>query len=662
MPDKPRRPTYRYYLFAIVAGLLLCTGCPGLLGYWLFTDTVISEERVTSPPSVSEELTDDRLGDKNPPPFDPLLVDQRPWQDLLVNKSAAVIKLDLASIGTEREQDLLTLFPSFLSAAQAAKGRFDRIVLPSVNLVDGKAKQFDDGLYAALELAYYRGLEGKLNSHVALVRQLQKQAGKNHPAAPYLAAALHLAGIEVEVRDTRKKEDLLEQFRSDEVDSKPISFYTWNEDLSRCFRFLRFLQTQEMPPTLTPLLAANPPLKEEYQRVVAFFSRLTNPPHSRGRGGLFPASTSREAVLFEKLFRQRLPSEANLMLALIRAIRSGQVSLEPDEKSGWYDYQVHALETLLLPDKGEEGDKLLLTQAYKKRMLEAFKALIAKHRETHVRQLHVPFGCSGIGTGPRQWAKIKPRLRVEPCPSYYIRTARAYAFLTNFLESSLKEEVLRSLHGLKKDGQRRQDLHAELLFMRQLFYGLYLISAEDIGLKPHFLKEEAIDRERCYRTAEGWLARIWSDPDLAADTRVSVPIFQDKGRGITRLWATLGVRLALLDASYAVAPQLKPRQGGTWQAPSYYSLEPGTAEYLLPVDEFAEVELQGMKSLTRQELRTICDRERTKSAILAALHNQPRLGPKGRALAWVMGGVAVTGAVLTVILLCWRSRKRRTSR
>jgi len=37
------------------------------------------------------------------------------------------------------------------------------------------------------------------------------------------------------------------------------------------------------------------------------------------------------------------------------------------------------------------------------------------------------------------------------------------------------------------------------------------------------------------------------------------------------------------------------------------------------VDEFAEVELKGIRTLTREELRAICDREKTKEAILEVL-------------------------------------------
>src|SRR5262249_35233609 len=152
----------------------------------------------------------------------------------------------------------------------------------------------------------------------------------------------------------------------------------------------------------------------------------------------FPASTSRETVLFEKLFPNGLPPNTQLMRELVGRIRSGEVPLKPRPDSGWYEYQVYALETLLLPEKGEERDKLLLTKSYKKRMLEAFQVLITKRRETHARQMK----SATLAAAPPP-AQVRPRLRVEPCPSYYLRTARAYAFLANFLQASVGEEVLK---------------------------------------------------------------------------------------------------------------------------------------------------------------------------------------------------------------------------
>ena len=156
--------------------------------------------------------------------------------------------------------------------------------------------------------------------------------------------------------------------------------------------------------------------------------------------------------------------------------------------------------------------------------------------------------------------------------------------------------------------------------MRDLFYGLYLVSEEDIGQKPSLAADEGVDQERCYKAALDWLKNAAIDPDLAEDTRVAVPIFRDANRNITREWMTLGVRLVKLNAGYhsSAPPSMKPANGtGEWEVVKGHQL--GTSSYLIAVDEFAEVELKGNRVLNREELRAICDRERTKENILAAL-------------------------------------------
>jgi hypothetical protein len=99
---------------------------------------------------------------------------------------------------------------------------------------------------------------------------------------------------------------------------------------------------------------------------------------------------------------------------------------------------------------------------------------------------------------------------------------------------------------------------------------------------------------------------------------VAVPVYVDRARNITRLLATLGVRLTKLEASFARPPRARSLDGpGDWQA-----VEPDkhrTASYLIPVDEFAEVELRGLRTLTRPELRAVCDARKTKEVIVAAL-------------------------------------------
>jgi hypothetical protein len=443
---------------------------------------------------------------------------------------------------------------------------------------------------------------------------------------------------------TGAKQTLLRAFEADESRSKPIGFYDWTPELAQVWRFFRFLQAEHDEEHLAPCravaaaLASDPELLARYRAVNGFYGRLTNPlaclPADalvgaagdldalakrqgvhRATVAVLPPSTSRETELFNRLFPLGVPAEADLMATLVRRIRAGEVDLKPGDKDGWYQYQVYALETLLLPTRGQERDKLLLTASYKKRLVEAFKALVTKRRETHVRQLDTK---TTAARPPLERVEVRPRLRIEPCPTFYLRTARAYAFLQNFLLATAGKERLAALHGLKQGGARDAPLADELDGIRLRFYGFYLIACEDIGMKPQLLADEPLDQKAAATAALAWLKHLERNPDLACDTRVAVPIYVDRLNGKTRLWATLGVRLARLDASYARPPKVRPKgQGGRWQEAE--GCEYVLSEYVIPVEEFAEIELPGLRSLTRQELRAVCDRYKTKEEIVKAL-------------------------------------------
>ena len=598
------------------------------------TETVeVTDYRPPVPDPLDAELADDRLEDKRPK-FDPELVDRRPEGDWLINSSAAVLKLNVPIVRPDVDTHLLELHKSYAAAARAAGTAFK--VLPSVNAIDGKAKQFDDGLYAAIDAAYYRGLEGRLESHVALVKRLYDKVGPSSPAAPFLAAGLELAGEKVEPASPGEKERLLKSFLGNQVESKPIGVYTWTPELQRCFRFLRFFQRpyispqEPIPQALAKALREDPALAEDYRKALGFYANLTNPYVKRSMLDvlgpdnaanqvrpfcLFPPSTSRETELFNRIFPLAIPPDANLMRELIRAVKSGKVDLAPRKDGGWYDRQVYALETMLLPGRGAEGRKLLLTKSYKKRMLDAFKALMTKRRETHARQLDI---AKAPTAAVQPLERLKPRLRVEPAPTYYLRTARAYDFLSSFLTASVGEEGLKLLHGLRDGKPVEPDLATELAGMRELFYGLYLLSCEDIGLAPELGGEENVDRPACENRASEWLAKGFADLDLSRDTRVSVPVAVDTRRKVTRLWMTLGVRMTRLDAEYVKTPSVKPKDGSAdWKPAERHSLE--GAYYVIPVDEFAEVEVPGLRTFDRNEFRALCDRYKTKDAIIKAL-------------------------------------------
>lgn len=629
-------------VFGLLAG---ATGCGSRIPGIDPNVYVVEHTDYNPPKPVNDELTDDRLEDKQTSLL-PELVDRRPLEEWLVNQSDAVIRLDVPLIKPDHDQKLLELHPSYAAAASSAQ------VLPSVNLIDGKAKQFDDGLYAAVDLALFQGVADGRFGHIALVKRLLAAVESKSPAAAYLAAGLTLGGVETRVASDSERLELIRKFEANPALSKPIGFYTWNDSLQRCWRFMRYFQEplNETDPIVTDLLKAiqaDPALAEECQQSAQFFAKLTNPlsrltltdligvdrtsssalsalrshrgvKEDNQGASLFPASTSRETELFNKLFPLGIPAGTDLMKTLIRRIRSGEVDLTPRENSGWYDYQVYALETMLLPERGEERNKLLLTKPYKKRMLEAFQALITKRRETHVRQLESA-GPKAAAPPPRLQS-IAPRLRIEPCPSFYLRTARSYSFLQTFLLASLGEEALKQMHGLRKEGDRPVDLLTELAAQRDLFYGLYLVSCDDIGHPSALKSEEHPDPERCYEAALAWLNQVAerADPDLAQDTRVAVPIYVDRFRKTTRLWVTLGVRLTRLESSYARPPRIKPANGtGDWEVVEGHLLK--GSDYLIAVDEFAEVEISTLTPPTRNELREICDTHKTKEKIIQAL-------------------------------------------
>ncbi len=118
-----------------------------------------------------------------------------------MNASDAVIRLDVPMVKPDQNPELLVLHPSYASAVKGAEGT----VLPSVNMIDGKAKQFDDGLYAAIDQAYFLGHGEAMKGHLQTIRRILDKVAKGSPAADYLAAGLSLGAEPVEVVVRRRR-------------------------------------------------------------------------------------------------------------------------------------------------------------------------------------------------------------------------------------------------------------------------------------------------------------------------------------------------------------------------------------------------------------------------------------------------------------------------
>ena len=613
-----------------------------LFAVWNAYYEIVERTDVKPSPKPDDGLSfvDDKLTDKQPI-FDAELVDRRDYEGWDLNQSSAVIRLDCPDIRGDREPRLLQVHANYQDAARVAE-ELGREFLPSANLLDGLAKQFDDGLYAALDLACFRGDANFTPSAVRFTRQTFDALPEQSVARPFLAAALQLANQPVELTDEESQisAEWISKFESNRLRSTPISFYTWNQELRSAWKYFRFLQHRfgqtdlAIPLEIRSVIDRDEALSRQYDQLIAFYSGLSNPPgnlHLHDLEGtnpnlaqlaskvgrqiaavsILPPSTSRETELFNRLYPDGSTAQANLMIELIRRVRSGDIDLSPRGDSGWYDQQVFALETLVLPERGAEHEKLLLTSKYKRRLVQAFQALITKRRETHARQLVLTD--AAMAMPPEE---IKPRLRIEPCATFYLRTARSYAFLQSFLQSQLDPATLGELHGLRADGEREPDLSTELESMQQLFYGFYLVVCDDIGMKPDISADEKVDVEAAYRTAVEWLDQT-THPDLAIDTRIAVPIAYDPQADESRLWATIGIRLAKLDASYARSPHYRENADAPWE--EVESMRLGKSRYVIAVDEFAEFSLPGGNVMTREQLRNLCDQHATKAEIVRAL-------------------------------------------
>ena len=185
-------------------------------------------------------------------------------------------------------------------------------------------------------------------------------------------------------------------------------------------------------------------------------------------------------------------SGSTLLDALIQKIQTGELDLTPRQGAGFYDQQLYALETLLVPEKSSESQHLLLTRAYKEKLVETFKSLLIQTRETHVKQIGL---VNATAASSASWAPIEftvyPKLPVEPFPTFYLRTARAYRFLEDVASMGVRTEHVeararrREQHDVARLRERARLDHGieRLALMRRIaLHGLDQIGNEVVPL------------------------------------------------------------------------------------------------------------------------------------------------------------------------------------
>lgn len=483
-----------------------------------------------------------------------------------------------------------------------------------------KAKQVDDGLYAAIELAAQHGVGRFAGKRALLEAVLRRRPGTDAGEARSTIEAAASLG-EGRWCEPGRPAEIREELLADEARSKPVGFYTWTEELTRIFRQDRLLQSDLTPATdlaaLAEVLRADPRLRESYEACLRLPERLTGALASsdlrrvmealdagqaidvRAPVAFFPPSKAHETELVKRLYGGRpIPAGFDLSNALIRAIQRRDLDLTPSESSGWYDVQTWALETLAAPERGPEAKSLVLAASYRTHLEDLFRGILTATRETHVKQLEVPL--AGCGMPREVKLQIAPHLTVEPLVTYFQRRADSYRFVRALVAETFGEEALGAIHGLRRGRPVTQPIGAELAAIIHLFDGAAATGMRELGI-PTTWDHTAFDT---WRGGEG-------DPDVDEDIRAMVPAYFDQERKKLKAWMFLGWSRRSLKASFAEPPRVEVLGGKTADielSPSWY-----------PIATPIMVEAYVPRLLDRDEFRALCNQHRTKEAILAAL-------------------------------------------
>lgn len=574
--------------------------------------------------------------------------------------SEARIRVDMKPasfyISSEDYGDVAPLEKSFASVPNT------ELYIPSVDMLLWRGKFSDDGLMAAFEYydeyaqpgmtrqQMYDKLANAALSHIndsgamgegaliltAKLWGARALAGETLPASIKGNSTI-MSAIELETQEIKE----------DEARWKPISFYTWTPKLSYIYMRDRILcepvkgDSTKAVMALLVLLDADPELKAAYEAERIRRDELTGKPYRdyltmfrNACGSEKPANViaddkaisrvetavkaklePNEEIKFvplpaastpETRFMATLdPSElADFMTMFMAAIREGQVSLRPEHDAAWYLYQQYALEPLLKLEDVPEGSKLRYDLGYGTRLEEAFQALYAAHRETHAK--NAEFGGAGAGAPYANYYNqfkllVHPVVRLEPLAEVYYRTSQAYNRLAEVINTRYAQA---ELVGMRPEGAKSaMEAVKEVKYLSELYRGFYLLACDDLGMKP---VDVAANDTVVKSQALEFLKQPLRDGELKQDVRFLLPV----GRGgmpgeppTTYYWAIDGVKVRNFVYSFNDEPEFAFTAGSK----DDFVVENRELYRKIAVADFLDMELQGKKSLNRDEFRRLVD-------------------------------------------------------
>ena len=217
-----------------------------------------------------------------------------------------------------------------------------------------------------------------------------------------------------------------------------------------------------------------------------------------------------------------------------------------------------------------------------------------------------------------------PELTVEPIATYYLRLGKSYSFIRNVLQQYFSDSTLAQSYRLLPDGKSKspENLLDELKSVESLMYGLFLLSAEEIGLRVqgNLLNRNQEQMKSDSEKAQEWMKSFKEDKDLFVDNRMMVPVFYDIQRRKTKVWVVLGYSVKPLVINFDKQPTFTVTDPKGKKIEKKVEFHKEKKKLIYPVS----AEVYTDKILNREEFRSLCDSLKTQGAILQAIQSSKK--------------------------------------
>ena len=451
------------FLAAVLAIFVLMGG----IAYGLMIITsgsnkeVIAKTAVVAAPEsgpLTGAMKDDEFETKvkRPLVFDDSIVAPYTFGEKKVNLTQSVFKVGLDVVDPATEPEFVTIHKTIKSAIEAGRHipGAENSVLPSATMAFWKAREFDTGVIAALDLSVILGRNDRGIGLAGVVTEIFNKLEKSDYARTYLAAALELLGRKADLfpEEISRRNIWINQYRTKTREANPpVDYYTWNEELGKIYDFELFLQDSIprrqwfMASQIAKVLAKpeNEELRKGYdaiinsfdyiyrrRRVFTVYDLVENRAFSddavietfqKHLGWNYqivflPSAWRREQLYFNEMLPLGLLPNLDPMTELTQRSKIGFVNFKPsNERAGLEQVQAFALDALIAEQEDFESDKTLLSRVYKERLFHPFFA--TKQEVSDVSSVIVAKPWQ-----PSDPNKLCPVFRVEPVPQFYLRT------------------------------------------------------------------------------------------------------------------------------------------------------------------------------------------------------------------------------------------------